>query len=135
VSSPELYDSETLRRIRSGGRVTESQNQSWRQDLKQARREIAAKFEEIDVLVMPTTPIPAPRIADLRKEPSRLRPTELLLLRNTRPVNVWGLPAISVPCGFTREGLPIGLQIVGPPGGEAKVLRAAHAYEQFTQKQ
>ena len=134
ASSPELYDPETLRRIRSGERVTQSQYQSGLQNLQQVRREIAAKFGEVDVLVMPTTPIPAPRIADLRKEASLLRPTELLLLRNTRPVNVWGLPAISVPCGFTERGLPIGLQIVGPSGSEAKVLRAAHAYEQFTQK-
>jgi len=134
ASSPELYDPETLRRIRSGERVTESQYQGRLQNLQQVRREIAAKFGEVDVLVMPTTPIPAPRIADLIGNPSLLRPTELLLLRNTRPVNVWGLPAISVPCGFTERGLPIGLQIVGPPGGEAKVLRAAHACEQFTQK-
>ena len=62
-----------------------------------------------------------------------LRPSELLLLRNTRPVNVWGLPAISVPCGFTSAGLPIGLQISGPPGGDAAVLQVAHAYEQATE--
>jgi len=47
-------------------------------------------------------------------------------------VNVWGLPAISVPCGFTKGGLPIGLQIIGPWGDEARVLRVAHAYEQAT---
>jgi aspartyl-tRNA(Asn)/glutamyl-tRNA(Gln) amidotransferase subunit A len=54
------------------------------------------------------------------------------LLRNTRPFNVWGLPAISVPCGFTRAGLPVGLQIAGPPWSEAAVLSVAHAYEQAT---
>jgi len=133
-SSPKLYQPETLRRIRSGERFTASEYLGALESLRQIRREIAAKFKEVDVLVMPTTPIPAPRIADLIENPSLLRPTELFLLRNTRPVNVWGLPAISVPCGFTKEGLPIGLQIVGPPGGEAKVLRAAHAYEKFTKK-
>jgi Asp-tRNA(Asn)/Glu-tRNA(Gln) amidotransferase A subunit family amidase len=61
-----------------------------------------------------------------------LRPRELLLLRNTRPVNVWGLPAISIPCGFTETGLPIGLQIIGPHWAEARVLQVAHAYEQAT---
>jgi aspartyl-tRNA(Asn)/glutamyl-tRNA(Gln) amidotransferase subunit A len=131
ASSPELYDRETLRRVRNGERVSASQYQTALQDLQQVRREIAGKFDEIDVFVMATTPIPAPRIADLIRDPALLRPAELLLLRNTRPVNVWGLPAISVPCGFTRQGLPIGLQIVGPPGGEAKVLRAAYAYEQI----
>jgi Asp-tRNA(Asn)/Glu-tRNA(Gln) amidotransferase A subunit family amidase len=94
------------------------------------RREIIEKFLGIDVFLMPTTPIPAPRISQLMKDPALLRPAELVLLRNTRPVNVWGLPAISIPCGITSGGLPIGLQIVGPPGGEAKVLRAGRAYEQ-----
>jgi Asp-tRNA(Asn)/Glu-tRNA(Gln) amidotransferase A subunit family amidase len=134
AASPEGYQPETLRRIRSGERFTAREYQSALESLRQVRREIVGKFEEVDVLVMPTTPIPAPRIADLIENPSLLRPTELFLLRNTRPVNVWGLPAISVPCGFTKEGLPIGLQMVGPPGGEAKVLRAAHAYEKFTKK-
>jgi aspartyl-tRNA(Asn)/glutamyl-tRNA(Gln) amidotransferase subunit A len=134
ASSPELYDPETLRRIRTGEHVSESEYQSTLEKLQQSRREIADKFEEIDVFVSPTTPIPAPRIADLTKDPSLLRPAELLLLRNTRPINVWGLPAISVPCGFTEKGLPMGLQIVGPPGGEAKVLRAARAYEQARKK-
>ena len=134
ASSPELYQPETLRRIRTGENVSESEYQKALENLQQSRGEIAEKFEEVDVVVMPTTPIPAPRIADLMKDPSLLRPAELLLLRNTRPVNVWGLPAISVPCGFTSQGLPIGLQIVGPPGGEAKVLRAANAYEQVEKK-
>jgi aspartyl-tRNA(Asn)/glutamyl-tRNA(Gln) amidotransferase subunit A len=52
------------------------------------------------------------------------------LLRNTRPFNVWGLPAISVPCGFTKSGLPIGLQIAGAHWREDLVLRLAYAYEQ-----
>jgi aspartyl-tRNA(Asn)/glutamyl-tRNA(Gln) amidotransferase subunit A len=131
ASSPERFQPETLRRIRTGENISESQYQEALTNLQQARSEIAEKFEEIDVVVMPTTPIPASRIADLMKDPSLLRPAELLLLRNTRPVNVWGLPAISVPCGFTKLGLPIGLQIVGPPGGEAKVLRAAYVYERL----
>jgi aspartyl-tRNA(Asn)/glutamyl-tRNA(Gln) amidotransferase subunit A len=134
TSSPDLYQPETLRRIRTGESISESEYQQALRNLQQARREIADKFEEVDVFVMPTTPIPAPRIADLMQDPSLLRPAELLLLRNTRPVNVWGLPAISVPCGFTSQGLPIGLQIVGPAGGEAKVLRVAYAYEQAEKK-
>jgi len=135
ASLPDLYQPETLRRIRTGENVSASQYQEALENLQQARREITERFEEIDVVVMPTTPIPAPRIADLMKNPSLLRPAELLLLRNTRPVNVWGLPAISVPCGFTSQGLPIGLQIVGPPSGEAKVLRAAYAYERARRKE
>jgi aspartyl-tRNA(Asn)/glutamyl-tRNA(Gln) amidotransferase subunit A len=52
--------------------------------------------------------------------------------RNTSPFNVYGWPTISIPCGFTRSGLPIGLQISGPSGGDAAVLRLAYAYEQAT---
>ena len=54
------------------------------------------------------------------------------LIRNTLPFNVLGIPAISVPCGVTRAGLPVGLQITGPRLGEARVLALAHAYEQAT---
>jgi aspartyl-tRNA(Asn)/glutamyl-tRNA(Gln) amidotransferase subunit A len=135
ATSPELYDPETLRRIRTGEHISESQYQEVLQKLRQSRRDIAAHFDDIDIFVTPTTPIPAPRIADLTTDPSLLRPAELLLLRNTRPINVWGLPAISVPCGFTKQALPIGLQIVGPPGGEKRVLRAAYAYEQARKKE
>ena len=55
------------------------------------------------------------------------------MIRCTAPFNATGLPALSVPCGFTSAGLPIGLQIVGRPFDEATVLRAGHAYEQATE--
>src|SRR5262249_39849470 len=89
-------------------------------------------FADIDLLITPAVPVPAPCIADLEPFDQRLRAKEIVLLRNTRPVNVWGLPAISGPCGFTESGLPIGLQIIGPHWGEAQVLQLAHAYEQAT---
>ena len=122
ASAAVLYQPETLRRIKSGERVTEVQYQTALRELQTIRTDIGDRFRDIDVMVMPTTPVPAPRISDLISNPALLRPAELLLLRNTRPVNVWGLPAISVPCGFTPAGLPIGLQIIGGHGGEAKVL-------------
>ena len=55
------------------------------------------------------------------------------MLRNTRPFSVFGLPTISIPCGFSRSGLPIGLQISGAPGAEAVVLAMAKAYEAQTE--
>jgi Asp-tRNA(Asn)/Glu-tRNA(Gln) amidotransferase A subunit family amidase len=73
--------------------------------------------------------MPAPAIAELKKDPEALRPAELRLLRNTRPFNVWGLPAISLPCGITKTGLPVGLQIAAAPWREELVLRLASAYE------
>lgn len=130
--SPDLYQPETLRRIRTGQNVSPDILLRCRAELEQARRDITAVFLDVDLLVTPTTPIAAPAIAELKQNPDLLRPRELLLLRNTRPINVWGLPAISIPCGFTEGGLPIGLQIIGPHWGEGRVLQAAHAYEQAT---
>jgi aspartyl-tRNA(Asn)/glutamyl-tRNA(Gln) amidotransferase subunit A len=128
----ELYQAETLRRIRTGEEVSTAEYIQRRRELEEARRNIHAAFAEVDVLVTPTTPMPAPAIADLRANVEALRPAELKLLRNTRPFNVWGLPAISVPCGFTQSGLPIGLQIAAPHWCEDLVLRLAHAYQQAT---
>jgi aspartyl-tRNA(Asn)/glutamyl-tRNA(Gln) amidotransferase subunit A len=130
--NPELYQPETLRRIRTGQNVSPEALLEARRELERARRDIVSVFADVDVLVTPTTPIAAPTIAELKQNPDLLRPRELLMLRNTRPVNVWGLPAISVPCGFTEAGLPIGLQIIGPHWGEARVLQVAQAYEHAT---
>jgi aspartyl-tRNA(Asn)/glutamyl-tRNA(Gln) amidotransferase subunit A len=128
-----LYQAETLRRIQTGASVTAEEVAQLKQKLAQLRRDIVRVFAEVDLLVTPATPVPAPTIAEL-KQSEDLRARELLLLRNTRPFNVWGLPAISIPCGFTKAGLPIGLQIAGPHWQEQRVLQLAHAYEQATQK-
>jgi aspartyl-tRNA(Asn)/glutamyl-tRNA(Gln) amidotransferase subunit A len=132
AKSPGLYQPETVRRIRSGERVSAAEYIERRRELDRARRSIGQVFADVDALVTPTMPMPAPAIADLKANPEALRPAELKLLRNTRPFNVWGLPAISLPCGFTQSGLPIGLQIAGPHWREDLVLRLAHAYEQAT---
>jgi aspartyl-tRNA(Asn)/glutamyl-tRNA(Gln) amidotransferase subunit A len=132
AKTPELYQPETLRRIRSGENISAVEYIRRRRGLDQERRQARDFFADVDLLVTPATPIPAPAIADLKKDPGSLRPAELRLLRNTRPFNVWGLPAGSVPCGFTKGGLPIGLQIAGPHWREDLVLRLAHAYESAT---
>ena len=131
AKSPELYHPETLRRILSGKDITPDQHRAAMGELAHIRQEVASWFHGIDLLITPTTPIPAPNLADLQANLDQLRPAELLLLRNTRPGNVWGLPAISLPCGFTSSGLPIGLQLIGPPNGEIKLLQAASAVEQI----
>jgi aspartyl-tRNA(Asn)/glutamyl-tRNA(Gln) amidotransferase subunit A len=131
--SPELYQAETLRRIRSGEEISADEFEKRRREQKQIRSSIHKAFEKVDALLTPTAPVPAPAIDELKRNPELLRPCELLLLRNTRPVNVWGLPAISIPCGFTSAGLPVGLQIIGPHWREDRVLQLAHAYEQATQ--
>ena len=130
--TPELYQPETLRRIRSGEKITAEDYARHRHELEQIRKTITQAFADCDVLVTPTMPIPAPVMAELKQNPEMLRPAELKLLRNTRPINVWGLPAITVPCGFTVGGLPIGLQIAGGHWKETTILALAHAYEQAT---
>ena len=132
ASSSALYDPETLRRLQSGDPITDAEYQHAFEHLQRTRKKIGQMFRDVDILVTPTVPVRTPRISDLLADISALRPAEMLLLRNTRPINVWGLPAISIPCGATSQGLPIGLQIIGPPGEDAKVLRLASAYEQMT---
>ena len=132
AKSPELYEPDTLRRILAGESVSATEYIQQRSELDKARRHIRSIFADVDLLVVPTTPTPAPAISELTADPEALRPAELKLLQNTRPFNVWGLPAISIPCGFTQGGLPIGLQIAGPHWREDLVLRLAHAYEQAT---
>ena len=88
------------------------------------RREIRKVFTNVDLLVTPTMVALAPLLeAGGNAGPGR---------NNNAPFDVFGLPAISVPCGFTRSGLPIGLQIVGAPFAESIVLALAYAYEQKT---
>jgi aspartyl-tRNA(Asn)/glutamyl-tRNA(Gln) amidotransferase subunit A len=130
--SPELYQPETLKRIRAGEDVTTATYIQARRQVDQYRHNIRKVFETVDLLVTPTTPVPPFTIAELLADMDNLRTREILSLRNTRPFNILGLPSISVPCGFTKSGLPIGLQISGAPWAEANVLSLAHAYEQQT---
>lgn len=130
--SPELYQAQTLKRIQAGADITASAYLQARHQLEQIRRSVSQVFETIDLLITPTTCVPPFAIGDLA-DPNTLREKELLMLRNTRPFNAFGLPTISVPCGFNRDGLPIGMQITGPPWGEAAVLHLAFAYEQATE--
>jgi aspartyl-tRNA(Asn)/glutamyl-tRNA(Gln) amidotransferase subunit A len=95
---------------------------------RRIKGEAAALFTDIDLLVTPATPFTATRIEDELAASGR----EGLIHRFTAPFDITGQPAISLPCGFDPQGLPIGLQIIGRPWEEETVLRAAHAYEQAT---
>jgi len=95
---------------------------------RRIKDEVARLFEEIDLLVTPATPTTATLIADELAATGR----ESHIHRFTAPFNITGQPAISLPCGFDRQGLPIGLQIIGRTWEEETVLLAAHAYEQAT---
>jgi aspartyl-tRNA(Asn)/glutamyl-tRNA(Gln) amidotransferase subunit A len=90
-------------------------------------------LEKVDVLVTPTLPVVPPRIAEKElKIGRRKEPVRSILLRFTRPGNLTGLPAISLPCGFTPDRIPIGMQIFARRFDEPTLLRVAQAYEQAT---
>ena len=90
-------------------------------------------MERFDILLTPTEPITAPKISETEVSVGgKVEPTANTLLRNTRPFNLCGLPTISLPCGFSSSGLPIGLQLTGRAFAEGTVLRAARTYERAT---
>ncbi|GAC1407832.1 MAG: amidase [Ktedonobacteraceae bacterium] len=96
---------------------------------------LRAVMQRVDALVLPTLPVPAIPIERMGQDIEIDGITEnatVALLRLTMPFNLAGLPAVSFPCGFSRDGLPIGLQVAGKPFEEATVLRVAHAYQQLT---
>jgi aspartyl-tRNA(Asn)/glutamyl-tRNA(Gln) amidotransferase subunit A len=94
---------------------------------------LALVLESVTLLLAPTIPITAPDIEQKEVTLGKLHEgVRSALLRLTRPGNLSGLPAISIPCGFSSEGLPIGLQLIGRRSGETDLLRAAYAYEQAT---
>jgi aspartyl-tRNA(Asn)/glutamyl-tRNA(Gln) amidotransferase subunit A len=93
------------------------------------RQDFERVFADYDVIVGPTTPTTAFKIGENINDPLTMYMNDIL----TIPVNLAGLPAISVPCGLA-EGLPVGLQIIGKAFDEATVLRVAHAFEQETER-
>lgn len=92
------------------------------------RRDYLRAFEQCDVLAGPTAPFAAPLLGNLRADPLAMYLGDVY----TVGANLAGIPAISIPCGFTAGGLPIGLQLQGPHFAEAQLLCAAHAYQQAT---
>jgi aspartyl-tRNA(Asn)/glutamyl-tRNA(Gln) amidotransferase subunit A len=129
--TPQLFQPPVLGRLRGGEAVSTTTYVNQRRELDQVRRAAPSLFAQVDLLVTPTIPtLPIP-IAEAQDDQSGTA----LFARNTRPFNAYGLPAVSIPCGFAKNGLPIGLQIVGPPWGEESVLRLAQAFEHATASQ
>ncbi len=127
AESPEKYQAATRERIvRNSAEIKAPAYAQARRQLDLLRREIKKVFATVDLLITPTLASPPVVIAQ-GADPTAVS------IRNTSPFDVLGLPAISVPCGFTTSGLPIGLQIVGAPFAETTVLALAHAYERETE--
>ena len=125
---PEMFGEDILRRLQEGAKTSSTEYALARRTQAEVRKRCELFFESHDLLILPTTPIAAPTIEgnDAVEQAGRLT-------RFTAPFNLTGLPAVSIPCGFTKSGLPIGLQIVSRAWADAKVLNAAYAYEQATE--
>jgi aspartyl-tRNA(Asn)/glutamyl-tRNA(Gln) amidotransferase subunit A len=124
---PEMFGEDIRRRLEEGAKTTLTEYILARRTQAEVRKRFEHVFESYDFLIIPTTPIAAPTIEghDAVEQAGRLT-------RFTAPFNLAGLPALSLPCGFTKEGLPIGLQIIARAWADAKVLNIGHAFEQVT---
>jgi len=92
------------------------------------KRDFEKAFENVDVLLAPISPTPAFTIGAHTDDPLAMYLEDIF----TVPANLAGLPGLSLPCGASKEGLPIGMQLLGPQWGEETILRAGHAFEQAT---
>jgi aspartyl-tRNA(Asn)/glutamyl-tRNA(Gln) amidotransferase subunit A len=133
TKTPQLYQPMTRRRLEAGSKVSAADYIEGRRELDRLRRAVGGVFSNVDLLITPSTPnLPATikeAVDDAGTPPAG---GVALSLRNTQPFDIYGLPTISIPCGFSRSGLPIGMQITGPRLGEPAVLALAYAYEQAT---
>jgi aspartyl-tRNA(Asn)/glutamyl-tRNA(Gln) amidotransferase subunit A len=125
---PEMFGEDIRRRLEEGAKTTSTEYILARRTQAEVKKRFEQFFESCDFLITPTTPIAAPTIEghDAVEQAGRLT-------RFTAPFNLTGLPALSLPCGFTKDGLPIGLQIVSRAWADAKVLNVGYAFEQATE--
>lgn len=131
----DLYGESTRTRLLSGRDVTAVDYLQAQQERRIFTSSLRAIMQRVDAFVLPTLPIPAPLAAQAGQDiviDGVIENATTALLRLTMPFNLSGLPAVSLPCGFSSQGLPLGMQIVGKAFEEATALRIAHAYQQLT---
>ena len=153
TKTPELYQDATRALIQGAANTRSAVYAEALHRLNVVRRDIRRVFAQVDLLITPTQRTPAGLIAPPQRGANAGRggaapagapgggrggapggaPAGGGGLNNTAAFNIYGLPTISVPCGFTSDGLPIGLQISGAPFAESTVIALAHAYEQATE--
>jgi aspartyl-tRNA(Asn)/glutamyl-tRNA(Gln) amidotransferase subunit A len=124
--TPQEFGEMVRARFRTGGLFTSADYVQAQRVRRVLQRECAEVLQRVDILASPTMSSPAPAFAEVDAMTTARRPSF------TGPYNLTGMPAISVPCGFTTAGLPIGLQLAGKPFDEPTVLRVAYTYQQHT---
>lgn len=128
--SSDAYTASVRHRIEHGATIPASEYVAARQARDILTQEVDAIFEEVDVLVLPTLTIPPPLVgAEKIVVEGRLEAVRPLMMKMTQLFNITGHPAISIPCGFTSQGLPCGLQLVAPRGRTIRLLEIALAVE------
>jgi len=128
------YGEDVRKRLEMGGAVRAVDYLKAQQAREQVRADFREAFERVDAIIAPTAPVAAPRIGeDSVKIGGESQSVRGALVRMNRPANFTGFPVISVPCGFTRSGLPIGMALHGAQWGEAKLLQIAARYEDATE--
>jgi aspartyl-tRNA(Asn)/glutamyl-tRNA(Gln) amidotransferase subunit A len=125
---PDKFGEDIRRRLEDGASTSSTDYILARRTQAEVKKRFEQFFESYDFLILPTTPIAAPTVEghDAVEQAARLT-------RFTAPFNLSGLPALSLPCGLTGDGLPIGLQIVSRAWGDAKLLNIGYAFEQATE--
>jgi len=124
-----FYDASTLERILAAGRIPVQDYIRTQQATTVVRRSIGEIFRDVDILVTPTAPgLPEPIANAAVAAANSAEPS----VRNTAPFNLYGIPTIALPCGFSRDGLPIGLQLSSARFDEGRLLALAHAFQQAT---
>jgi aspartyl-tRNA(Asn)/glutamyl-tRNA(Gln) amidotransferase subunit A len=129
-SEPEKFDDEIREHILDGERLKAYRYARTQQIKRRSLEEFEHVLRKVDVLLTPTVPVAATEIGQRETDIGGYKEfIDLTLTRLTGPTNFNGLPSISVPCGLTDSGLPVGLQLIGRPFDEATVYRYGHAYE------
>ena len=138
AASPTSYMLPQRRRLQglaeeNGGTALDYVKGMWENQLLRRTVDDAFTTADVDLVIVPTHRILPPNLDDLIASRYNTASTDPRVTSNCSPFNIFGLPAISIPCGFSADGLPVGLMIAGPHWSEAKVLALAAAYEKATE--
>lgn len=130
----EDYGEDVRKRLEMGGAVRAVDYLKAQQVRERVREDFRGAFKQVDAIIAPTTPVAAPHLGEqTAKVGGKTESVRGALVRMNRPANFTGFPVVSIPCGFTQAGLPIGMALHGAEWEEAKLLRIAYAYEQATE--